>query len=108
MNIIPTTTGAAKAITHVIPDLAGKLDGTSLRVPVITGSVVDLVVELNSDTTVEGINKALESGTNESLGFTMDPIVSSDIIDTHFGSMVDGLLTQAIEKDGAKLYRIVS
>ncbi|MEK6623115.1 MAG: type I glyceraldehyde-3-phosphate dehydrogenase, partial [Planctomycetota bacterium] len=84
MNIIPTTTGAAKAIGEVIPSLKGKLDGLSLRVPVINGSVTDLVAMLSKDVTVETVNAAMKKAANGEmkgiLEYCEDPIVSSDII----------------------------
>ena len=78
-NIIPASTGAAVAVGKVLPNLLGKLDGMAFRVPVTDGSVVDLTVELKRNVTVEEVNNALKSASNETLGFTMDPIVSSDI-----------------------------
>ena len=107
-NIVPSSTGAASAIGLVIPDLKGKLDGSALRVPTPTGSVVDLTLELEKNTTVEEINKAFEKSANETLGFTYDPIVSSDIIGSHFGALVDGLLTSVLEVDGKQLVKVVA
>ena len=107
-NIIPSSTGAASALGLVIPNLAGKLDGSALRVPTSTGSVVDLTLELNKNVTVEDINNTLKNNTNETLGFTMDPIVSSDIIGSHFGALVDGLLTSVLEVDGKQLVKVVA
>jgi len=79
-NIIPASTGAASAIGKVIPSLEGKLQGAAMRVPVPTGSVIDLVLELKTNVTKEQINEELKRNTNETLEWTMDPIVSSDII----------------------------
>ena len=107
-NIVPSSTGAASAIGLVIPELKGKLDGSALRVPTPTGSVVDLTLELEKNTTVEEINKAFEKSANETLGFTYDPIVSSDIIGSHFGALVDGLLTSVLEVDGKQLVKVVA
>ena len=107
-NIIPSSTGAASALGLVIPSLAGKLDGSALRVPTSTGSVVDLTLELNKNVTVEEINNVLKSHTNETLGFTMDPIVSSDIIGSHLGALVDGLLTSVLEVEGKQLVKVVA
>ena len=107
-NIIPSSTGAASALGLVIPELAGKLDGSALRVPTPTGSVVDLTLELNKNVTVEEINEVLKSHTNETLGFTMDPVVSSDIIGSHLGALVDGLLTNVLEVDGKQLVKVVA
>lgn len=108
MNIVPSSTGAASALGLVIPDLAGKLDGSALRVPTPTGSVVDLTLELGRNTTVEEINSVLKSHTNETLGFTTDPIVSTDIIGSHLGGLVDGLLTNVLEVDGKQLVKVVA
>ena len=105
-NIVPASTGAAKAIGEVIPDLKGKMDGIAYRVPVSDGSVIDVVLELTNNTSIEEINKLLENHQNESLKFTMDPIVSSDIIGKKCGSMVDGLLTNIVESDGKQLVKI--
>ncbi len=107
-NIIPASTGAAVAVGKVLPNLLGKLDGMAFRVPVTDGSVVDLTVELKRNVTVEEVNNALKSATNETLGFTMDPIVSSDIIGSHYGSLVDGLCTTLIEVDGKQMVKVVA
>ena len=107
-NIVPSSTGAASALGLVIPSLKGKLDGSALRVPTSTGSVVDLTLELEKNVTVDEINEELKNNTNETLGFTMDPIVSSDIIGSHYGSLVDGLLTSILEVDGKQLVKVVA
>lgn len=107
-NIVPTTTGAAAAVGLVLPQLKGKLDGMALRVPTATGSVVDLVVELKRNVTVEEVNAALKAAANETLGYTEDPIVSSDIIGTSYGSMVDAGCTSLLEVDGKQLVKIIS
>lgn len=107
-NIIPTSTGAAVAVGKVLPQLNGKLDGMAMRVPTITGSVVDIVVELEKDATVESINKAMEAAANETLGYTEDPIVSSDVIGTLYGSIFDAQLTKMIEVDGKKMFKIIT
>jgi glyceraldehyde 3-phosphate dehydrogenase len=107
-NIVPTTTGAAAAVGEVLPHLKGKLDGMALRVPTITGSVVDLVVELKKDASVEQINAMFEKNASETLGFTRVPIVSSDTIGMTFGSLVDAQMTSSIETDGRKLFKILS
>jgi len=107
MNIIPTTTGAAAAVGKVLPELNGKLDGNAMRVPTVTGSVVDMTFTLDKEVSPEQINEAIKNASNETLGFTMDPIVSSDIIGSTFGSIFDGLSTQKLE--GAdNLYKIVT
>lgn len=108
MNIVPSSTGAASAIGLVIPELNGKLDGSALRVPTPTGSVVDLTLELGRNVTKEEVNSALKNNTNETLGFTLDPIVSSDIIGSTLGSLVDGLLTNVLEVNGKQLVKVVA
>lgn len=107
-NIIPSSTGAASALGQVIPELAGKLDGNALRVPVTDGSVVDLTLELNKNVTKEEINTVLKNNVNETLNFTMDPVVSSDIIGTTTGALVDGLLTDVLDVDGSQLVKVVA
>lgn len=107
-NIIPASTGAASAIGKVLPNLEGRMQGTALRVPTPTGSVVDLVLELKRNTTVEEINEVLKNSANETLGYTEDPIVSSDIIGSHFGGVVDSLLTSINEVDGKQLVKVVA
>ncbi len=107
-NIVPASTGAASALGFVLPELKGKLDGMALRVPTITGSVVDLVVELKNNATIEEINNAFKTASNETLGYTEDPIVSSDIIGSHFGSVVDALSTSLLEVDGKQMVKIIA
>ena len=107
-NIVPTSTGAASAIGAVIPELKGKLDGIAMRVPTTTGSVVDLVLELKKNTTVEEINAVLKNNTNETLNYTDDPVVSSDIIGESCGALVDGLSTSIVEVDGRQLVKVVA
>lgn len=108
MNIIPTSTGAASAIGLVIPSLKGKLDGSALRVPVPTGSVVDLTLELSKNTSIEEMNRLFETNQNETLKFTLDPIVSSDVIGSSYGAVVDGLLTDVLDVDGRQLVKVVA
>lgn len=100
VNIIPTTTGAAAAIGLVLPELAGKLDGISLRVPVPDGSLVDLTVQLKNSATVEEINAAMKEASQGELkgilGYTEDPIVSSDIIGETHGSIFDAGMTTVL------------
>lgn len=108
MNIIPSSTGAASALGLVIPELAGRLDGSALRVPTPTGSVVDLTLELKKNVTAEEVNEALKNNQNETLVFTMDPVVSSDIIGREIGALVDGLLTSVLEVDGKQLVKVVA
>jgi len=101
VNIVPSTTGAAKATSLAIPELKGKLDGTSFRVPVPDGSVSDLVCILERDVTVDEVNSAFEKAAGEGslkgyLRYTEDPIVSSDIVGDPHSCIVDGLATMAI------------
>ncbi len=107
-NIVPASTGAASAIGLVIPELKGKLDGTAMRVPVTTGSVIDLTLELGKNVTKEELNDLFKNNQNETIKYTEDPIVSSDIIGIDCGSLVDGLLTNVIEVDGKQLVKIVA
>jgi glyceraldehyde 3-phosphate dehydrogenase len=108
-NIIPTTTGAAKAVGKVLPSLEGKLDGMAMRVPVPDGSTVDLVVELDRDVTVEEVNAAIKKAAEESLigimEYTEDPIVSTDIIGNPHSSIVDASGTRVL---GGNLVRVMS
>lgn len=98
-NIIPTTTGAARAISLVIPELEGKLDGMAFRVPVVTGSVVDLVVQLEKPASAAEVNEALKAAANSDgwlgkvFNFSDEPLVSSDYIGDPASSTVDGLST---------------
>lgn len=109
MNIIPTTTGAAKAIGEVIPSLKGKLDGLAMRVPVANGSVTDLVAVVSKDVTVEAVNevmkKASEGEMKGILEYCEDPIVSSDIIGNTHSSIFDSALTYVIDK---RMVKVVS
>lgn len=107
-NIVPTSTGAASAIGKVLPELEGKFRGGAMRVPVSDGSLIDLVLELESDVTKEDINKCFKDNISETLEYTDDPIVSSDIIGTTCGATVDGNLTDVIDVDGKKLYKVVA
>ncbi len=107
-NIVPSSTGAASAIGLVIPELKGKLDGTAMRVPVTTGSVIDLTLELKRCVTKEEINNLFKNNQSETIMYTEDPIVSSDVIGMHSGALVDGLLTNIIEVDGKQLVKVVA
>ena len=107
-NIVPNTTGAAKAIGLVLPSLKGKLDGAAQRVPVITGSVTELVTVLGKNTTVEEINAAMKAAANESFGYTEDEIVSSDVIGIRYGSLFDATQTKILTVDGKQLVKTVS
>jgi glyceraldehyde 3-phosphate dehydrogenase len=106
VSMVPTSTGAAKAIGLVVPSLKGKLHGLAVRVPTITGSVVDLVCELKKSPTVEEINKTVKAATNETLGYNGDQIVSCDIIGETHGSIFDPKLTMMMDVDGKKLYKV--
>jgi glyceraldehyde 3-phosphate dehydrogenase len=102
INLIPASTGAAKAIGVVIPELQGKLHGFAIRAPVPTGSVVDLTVECERETSVEEVNGALKSAAESGplhgiMQYTEDPIVSSDIVKSPYSSIVDSLLTASID-----------
>lgn len=107
-NIVPTSTGAAKTVGVVLPELKGKLDGIALRVPTLTGSVVDLTVELKKNVTVEEINGAVKNAANETLAYTEDPIVSSDVIGSHYASIFDALSTQILDVDGKQLVKLIT
>ncbi|MEG1249309.1 MAG: type I glyceraldehyde-3-phosphate dehydrogenase [Citrobacter sp.] len=109
-NIIPHTTGAAKAIGLVIPALSGKLKGHAQRVPVKTGSVTELVSVLGKKVTAEEINNALKKATlnNESFGYTDEEIVSSDVIGSHFGSVFDATQTEITEVGDLQLVKAVA
>ncbi len=106
-NLVPTSTGAAKAVALVLPELSGKLHGYAIRAPVITGSVVDLTFEAERATTVEEINTALKAAAEGPmkgiLRYTEDPIVSSDIVGDAHSSIVDGLLTSVIDDTLVKI-----
>ena len=102
INLIPASTGAAKAIGLVIPELNGKLNGFAVRAPVPTGSVVDLTVEMNRETTVDEVNQALKAAASSGpmrgiLEYTEDPIVSSDIVKNPASSILDSQLTAVME-----------
>ena len=108
-NIVPNTTGAAKAIGLVIPELAGKLDGSAQRVPVITGSITELVAVVNKKVTKEEVNAAMKAASNESFGYTEEPLVSSDIIGITEGSLFDATQTKVTELGEDKtLVKVVS
>jgi glyceraldehyde 3-phosphate dehydrogenase len=109
INMIPTTTGAAKAIALVMPELKGKLDGYAMRVPTPNVSVVDLVVLLKNNTTADEVNAALKAAAEGPLkgilGFTMDPVVSTDMMSNPHSSIVDGQLTKVLD---GNLLKVVS
>lgn len=107
-NIVPASTGAAAAIGLVIPSVKGKLDGTAMRVPLITGSIVDLTIELKKQVTSEEINALMKKNASESLGYTEDPIVSTDIIGSSFGSIFDATLTKVMTVNGKQMVKVFS
>ncbi|UOE63712.1 type I glyceraldehyde-3-phosphate dehydrogenase [Mycoplasmopsis bovis] len=105
-NIVPSSTGAAKAIGLVVPEANGKLDGFALRVPTITGSFVDLSVQLTKQPSVEEVNAAFEKSASLALKYESDPIVSSDVIGSYYGSTFDSTLTKIKESNGHRIYKI--
>jgi glyceraldehyde 3-phosphate dehydrogenase len=107
-NIVPNSTGAAKAIGLVLPELKGKLDGSAQRVPVITGSLTELTSILSKKVTAEEVNAAMKAASNESFGYTEDELVSTDIIGTHFGSLFDATQTKIITNGDVQLVKTVS
>ncbi|MGX7200238.1 type I glyceraldehyde-3-phosphate dehydrogenase [Enterococcus nangangensis] len=107
-NIVPNTTGAAKAIGLVIPELKGKLDGAAQRVPVPTGSLTELVSVLDKTVTVEEVNAAMKAASNESYGYNVDPIVSSDIVGMTYGSLFDETLTKVMTVGDKQLVKTVA
>jgi glyceraldehyde 3-phosphate dehydrogenase len=107
-NIVPNTTGAAKAIGLVLPELKGKLDGSAQRVPVITGSLTELTSIVNKKVTVEEINAAMKAASNESFGYTEDEIVSSDIVGITYGSLFDATQTRVQTVGDKQLVKTVS
>ncbi len=109
VNIVPNSTGAAKAIGLVIPDLAGKLDGSAQRVPVPAGSITELVAIVNGTVTADDINAAMKAAASDSFGYTQDPIVSSDVIGITVGSLFDATQTKVTALEGGKtLVKVVS
>jgi glyceraldehyde 3-phosphate dehydrogenase len=107
-NIVPNTTGAAKAIGLVLPNLKGKMDGTAQRVPVLTGSLTELTSILNKKVTVDEVNAAMKAASNESFGYTTDEIVSSDIVGINYGSLFDATQTRVQTLGDTQLVRTVS
>jgi glyceraldehyde 3-phosphate dehydrogenase len=108
VNIVPTTTGAAKSVGLVLPQLQGKLDGYALRVPVKTGSLVDLTCELKKTVTAEQVNQAFIGAQSETLGVTNDPMFSTDTIGMTYGALVDLLLTAVMDVVGKQLVKVVA
>ncbi|HRE52867.1 MAG TPA: type I glyceraldehyde-3-phosphate dehydrogenase [Flavitalea sp.] len=107
-NIVPNSTGAAKAIGLVLPSLKGKLDGSAQRVPTLTGSLTELNTILGKKVTAEEVNAAMKAAANESFGYTEDEIVSSDIIGIHFGSLFDATQTKVITAGDKQIVKTVS
>lgn len=107
-NIVPNTTGAAKAISLVIPELEGKLEGCAQRVPVITGSLTELTCVVEKECSVEDINNAMKNASNESFGYNIDPIVSSDVIGSTFGSIFDATQTSVIKNGDITLVKVAA
>lgn len=108
VNIVPNSTGAAKAIGLVIPELNKKLDGAAQRVPVPTGSLTELVSILEKPVTVEEVNAAMKAASNESFGYTEEELVSSDIVGIHFGSLFDATQTKIVQNGDTQLVKTVS
>ncbi len=107
-NIVPNSTGAAKAIGLVLPELKGKLDGGAQRVPTITGSLTELTVVLAKKVTTEEVNAAMKAASNESFGYTEDEIVSSDVIGISYGSLFDATQTKVITVGDQQLVKTTS
>jgi glyceraldehyde 3-phosphate dehydrogenase len=107
-NIVPNSTGAAKAIGLVLPSLKGKLDGTAQRIPVLTGSLTELTTVLGKTVTVEEINAAMKAAANESFGYTEDEIVSSDVVGMLYGSLFDATQTKVLKVGDTQLVKTVS
>ena len=107
-NIVPNSTGAAKAIGLVLPNLKGKLDGSAQRVPTLTGSLTEVTAIVSKKTTVDELNAAMKAATNESFGYTTDEIVSSDIIGITYGSLFDATQTRVQTVGDTQLVRVVS
>ncbi|HBU37244.1 MAG TPA: type I glyceraldehyde-3-phosphate dehydrogenase, partial [Planctomycetaceae bacterium] len=103
VNMVPTTTGAAKAVGLVIPELNGVLDGMAIRVPTPNVSLVDLVCELEKPVTAEEVNATLKAAANDSMGYTEEPLVSVDFMGSTFGGVVDSSLTRVMGDTQLKL-----
>lgn len=107
-NIIPTSTGAASSIGKVIPDLNGKMDGISYRVPTTDGSLIDVTLELSKMTSIDEINNIIKDNASDAIDITKDPIVSSDIIGVSLGCLVDANLTNIITENEEQLVKLVA
>jgi glyceraldehyde 3-phosphate dehydrogenase len=103
LNLVPTSTGAAKAIGLVIPELAGKLHGFAVRAPIATGSIVDLTVEAERETSVEEINTVFRERASDVLGYSEAPLVSSDVVKSPFSAIVDAPLTVVVDGTQVKV-----
>jgi glyceraldehyde 3-phosphate dehydrogenase len=108
MNIVPNSTGAAKAIGLVLPELKGKLDGAAQRVPTITGSLTELTCILKKSVTKEEVNAAMKSAANESYGYTEDEIVSTDVIGISYGSLFDATQTKVMTVGDKQMVKTVA
>lgn len=108
MNIIPTSTGAAKAIGRVIPELAGIIDGSALRVPLLGGAIVEFYTNLERKVTIEEVNEAMKAAVNSSFEYSEKPIVSSDVIGTSAGGIFDATLTEVVGNGDKQLVKTVS
>ncbi|MEK6675090.1 MAG: type I glyceraldehyde-3-phosphate dehydrogenase [Planctomycetota bacterium] len=112
VNIIPTTTGAAKAVAKVIPELKGKLNGFALRVPVADGSIIDLVATMKRSVTVSEVNQALKNAANGKLKgiveYSEDPLVSSDIVGNPHSAIIDAQSTMTMPADGGNMVKVVA
>jgi len=107
-NIVPNSTGAAKAIGLVLPELKGKLDGGAQRVPTITGSVTELVAVCDKKTSIDEVNAIMKAASNESFGYTNEELVSTDIIGISFGSLFDATQTKVVTVGDTQLVKVVS
>jgi glyceraldehyde 3-phosphate dehydrogenase len=107
-NIVPNSTGAAKAIGLVLPELKGKLDGAAQRIPVIAGSLTELTTILNKKTSAEEVNAAMKAASNESFGYNEDEIVSTDVIGIRYGSLFDATQTKVLSVGDLQLVKTVS
>jgi glyceraldehyde-3-phosphate dehydrogenase type I len=103
LNMVPTTTGAARALSLVIPALKGRLDGFAIRVPTPDVSIVDLTCELDRATSKEEVNAVMKAAANESFGYCEEPLVSSDFVGSTFGGVLDAGLTTVMDGTQVKL-----
>ena len=108
MNIIPYKTGAAKAVGRVMPEVEGKIDGTAMRVPVATGSVIEFYSNLEKEVTVDQVNEAMKAASKPSFEYNDDQIVSTDVIGSTAGSVFDATLTKIVESEDGQLVKTVA